>query len=259
MTVYNKINGTYGAAHYGLNTMVLRQQWKYTGLTMTDWWAKINRRGTDHDDSDFAAMAKAQNDIYMVCADCAEHEDTLAAELEAGTLTRAELQRNASNILSFLLRTRAMKRLIGDADEIEVINRPEEDENNDNNVTWYDLDGDLELDLSGVKSEIGKNYSFALKVGKPGWYNVEIEASSDASELAQIPVTLFLMGTASGTYTWNGTNGEAVGITKRAPIFSHFTAVRLYFAQNGLELHKIKFELDKAVDNIDIAFLQEEN
>ena len=67
------------------------------------------------------------------------------------------------------------------------------------------------------------------------------------------------MGTASGTYTWNGTNGESVGITKRAPIFSHFTAVRLYFAQNGLELHKIKFVLDKAVDNIDIAFLQEEN
>ncbi|MCR5729931.1 MAG: fibronectin type III-like domain-contianing protein, partial [Ruminococcus sp.] len=259
MTTYGSVNGLWTAGNFDLCTTILRENWNFVGIVMTDWWANISERGGKPDRNHFAAMAKAQNDIYMVCADCAEHEDTLAAELEAGTLTRAELQRNASNILSFLLRTRAMKRLIGDADEIEVINRPEEDENNDNDVTWYDLDGNLELDLSGVKSEIGKNYSFALKVGKPGWYNVEIEASSDASELAQIPVTLFLMGTASGTYTWNGTNGEAVGITKRAPIFSHFTAVRLYFAQNGLELHKIKFELDKAVDNIDIAFLQEEN
>lgn len=32
---------------------------------MTDWWAKINRRGQAVDKSDLAAMAMAQNDVYM--------------------------------------------------------------------------------------------------------------------------------------------------------------------------------------------------
>lgn len=101
-----------------------------------------------------------------------------------------------------------------------------------------------------VKSQKGSNYSFALKVSQTGWYNVTITASSEAGELAQIPVTLFLTGSASGTFTWNGTDGKPVSMTKEAPMFSHFTAVRLYFAQNGLDLHSITFELSRPSGNI---------
>ncbi len=50
------------------------------------------------------------------------------------------------------------------------------------------------------------------------------------------------MGTANAVFTWNGTDGKPVSFSKEIPMFSHFTATRLYFAQNGLDLIDIKFE-----------------
>ena len=81
---------------------------------MTDWWANINDRGCEPDKNNFAAMVKAQNDVYMVCANSESHSDNVMAALEKGELTRAELQRCAKNILSFLLDTHAMKRMMGE-------------------------------------------------------------------------------------------------------------------------------------------------
>lgn len=258
MTTYGAVNGLWTAGNFDQNTIILREEWGFGGFTMTDWWANINERGGEPDRNHFAAMARAQNDVYMVCADSSDHEDTLAQALADGTLTRGELQRNARNICNFLLNTNAMKRLMGEADTIEVINRPADEQDSDEPVIFYDIDKKLTLDLSGVKSETGKNYSFALKVKNPGWYNVTITASSTQSELAQIPVTLFAMGTPCGTYTFSGSGGSAVSITKEAAMFSRFTAVRLYFAQNGLDIVSIDFELSKPAKDISVAFVQED-
>ncbi|MBR3281800.1 MAG: glycoside hydrolase family 3 protein [Ruminococcus sp.] len=258
MTTYGSVNGLWTAGNFDLNTTILREEWGFKGFVMTDWWANINERGGKPDRNLFAAMAKAQNDVYMVCADSSDHEDNVAAELEAGTLTRAELQRNAVNILRFIMSSNAMKRMTGQADEIEIINRPEQEMSDDKPVEWYDLDGRLTIDLSGVVSKADENYSFGLKTSKAGWYNVTISASSEAGELAQIPVTVFLMGTPSGTFTWNGTGGKPVEQSREMPLFSHFTAVRLFFAQNGLTLHSITFDITRPVDNIDIAFIAED-
>ncbi|MDE5936358.1 MAG: hypothetical protein K2G83_03020 [Ruminococcus sp.] len=68
-------------------------------------------------------------------------------------------------------------------------------------------------------------------------------ASSTEGYLAQIPLTVFAMGTADGTFTWNGTGGKPVSYSKEIPMFSHFTTIRLYFAQNGLDLISISFEI----------------
>ena len=38
MTSYNKINGVWGHYHYDLVTTILRGEWGYQGLVMTDWW-----------------------------------------------------------------------------------------------------------------------------------------------------------------------------------------------------------------------------
>ena len=89
--------------------------------------------------------------------------------------------------------------------------------------------------------------------------DVTVTASSEQGELAQIPLTLFVMSTASGTFTWNGTGGKPVSYSKEIPMFSRFTAVRLYFAQNGLDLHSIEFKLTKTAEDINsVAFRQEE-
>lgn len=258
MTTYGSVNGLWTAGNFDLNTVILREEWGFKGFTMTDWWANVNFRGEEPKRAFFVPMAIAQNDVYMVCADTSCADEDIDTALADGTLTRGELQRNAANICNFIIGTNAMKRLCGEADEIEIINRPDEEMDSDEPVIFYDIEKEFELDLSGIKSVQGKNYRFALNVATTGFYKVTITASSTQSSLAQIPVTLFLMGTANGTFTWNGTDGKPVAMENEVPVFSHFTAVRLYFAQSGLDMHSIKFELVRPAENLEVAFKKEE-
>ncbi|WP_217349654.1 glycoside hydrolase family 3 N-terminal domain-containing protein [Herbaspirillum sp. VT-16-41] len=50
MTSYNKINGVWGHYHYDLITSILRGEWGFTGLVMTDWWMRMAQ------DPDFPAL-----------------------------------------------------------------------------------------------------------------------------------------------------------------------------------------------------------
>lgn len=243
MTTYGRVNGLWTAGNFDLNTVILREEWGFKGFTMTDWWANINVRGKEPDKTDFAAMARAQNDVYMVCPDGEKNDDNTIAALENGGIERCELQRNAANICGFLLHTNALKRAEGIGDTVKVINREDEEQEDDKPVQFYKVDRDITLDLSDVDTKKGTSYSFALDLSNFGIYRVIVTASSTQSELAQIPMTLFSMGTAVGTFTFNGTGGKAVSMEKKTPMFSRFTTFRIYFAQNGLDLHSIRFEL----------------
>ncbi|MBC3512354.1 glycoside hydrolase family 3 protein [Ruminococcus bicirculans (ex Wegman et al. 2014)] len=243
MTTYGRVNGLWTAGNFDLNTVILREEWGFKGFTMTDWWANINVRGKEPDKTDFAAMTRAQNDVYMVCPDGEKNDDNTLAALENGGIERCELQRNAANICGFLLHTNALKRAEGIGDTVKVINREDEEQEDDKPVQFYKVDRDITLDLSDVDTKKGTSYSFALDLSNFGIYRVIVTASSTQSELAQIPMTLFSMGTAVGTFTFNGTGGKAVSMEKKTPMFSRFTTFRIYFAQNGLDLHSIRFEL----------------
>ena len=243
MTTYGRVNGLWTAGNFDLNAVILREEWGFKGFTMTDWWANINVRGKEPDKTDFAAMARAQNDVYMVCPDGEKNDDNTLAALENGGIERCELQRNAANICGFLLHTNALKRAEGIGDTVKVINREDEEQEDDKPVQFYKVDRDITLDLSDVDTKKGTSYSFALDLSNFGIYRVIVTASSTQSELAQIPMTLFSMGTAVGTFTFNGTGGKAVSMEKETPMFSRFTTFRIYFAQNGLDLHSIRFEL----------------
>lgn len=244
MTTYGPINGVWTAGSFDLTTQILRNDWGFTGFTMTDWWANINRRGQAVDKSDFAAMAIAQNDVYMVCAIGAENDDNILASLENGTLQRSELQRNAANICRFLMNTQAMARLEGTETKIDIINRPaDESDVDESSVKFYELDGNLTINLEDICTDKGTNHSFGLDIKTMGKYRITLTASSTQSEVAQIPVTLFSLGTAYGTFTWNGTNGLPVSFETDIPLFSKYTNLRLFFAQGGLKMHSITFEL----------------
>ena len=244
MTTYGPINGVWTAGSFDLTTQILRNDWGFTGFTMTDWWANINRRGQAVDKSDFAAMAIAQNDVYMVCAIGAENDDNILASLENGTLQRSELQRNAANICRFLMNTQAMARLEGTETKIDIINRPaDESDVDESSVKFYELDGYLTINLEDICTDKGTNHSFGLDIKTMGKYRMTLTASSTQSEVAQIPVTLFSLGTAYGTFTWNGTNGLPVSFETDIPLFSKYTNLRLFFAQGGLKMHSISFEL----------------
>ncbi len=42
MTSYNRINGYHAASNYDMLTTILRGEWSYQGMVMTDWWACMN-------------------------------------------------------------------------------------------------------------------------------------------------------------------------------------------------------------------------
>lgn len=162
MTTYGRVNGLWTAGNFDLNTVILREEWGFKGFTMTDWWANINVRGKEPDKTDFAAMARAQNDVYMVCPDGEKNDDNTLVALENGGIERCELQRNAANICGFLLHTNALKRAEGIGDTVKVINREDEEQEDDKPVQFYKVDRDITLDLSDVDTKKGTSYSFAL-------------------------------------------------------------------------------------------------
>ena len=59
MTSYNKINGVWGHYNYNLCTRILRQEWGFDGVVMTDWWMQ---------DSSSREFPEMRNNAYRVRA-----------------------------------------------------------------------------------------------------------------------------------------------------------------------------------------------
>jgi len=248
MTTYGSLNGLWTAGHYDLNTSVLRNEWGFDGMVMTDWWADINERGQKQRKNNLAAMTRAQNDVYMVCSDSENHDDNTLESLENGTLERAELQRNAANICRFLMKSNAMKHMNGTYEKTEIINRPDEDKGSDAPVVFYELDRETEIPLDMVNAVKGSVYCYELTVSQPGCFEITVTASSDRSETAQIPVTYFNNGTVCASFTFNGTNGEDREYTREVYMYSRFNTIRFYFAQNGLKLKSIRYRYIRPIE-----------
>lgn len=254
MTSYGAVNGIWTAGNYELNTVILRGEWGFKGIVMTDWWATMNDEGqTSASKTNLAAMARAQNDIYMVCPEAdknTEGDNTLEA-LKAGTLTLGELERNAMNICAFMMNTHAYDRLLGEETKVEVIGQNGETQAEEEEVIYYKADENgITLNLEGVAAKKGSYYSFALDLERTGGYRASIKAKSDLGELAQIPVTLQVGGVPMAVFTFNGTGGEWVSIEKKV-VFPHkYALLRLYFGQSGLDLKEITFTFEKAFEEL---------
>ena len=121
MTSYNPINGFWSAGNYDMLTTILRGEWGYDGIVMTDWWAKANDEGSKGRVENVAAMVRAQNDLFMVTADAAANSqnDNSMKSLEKGAVTRAEYLRSAANICRYLLTTPAYQRMEGRESELD--------------------------------------------------------------------------------------------------------------------------------------------
>ena len=260
MSVYNKINGVYGTANYEINTVILRQQWGYTGLVMTDWWAYItnvpdaryNLLITEH-----SLMARAQCDIYMVCSsverkylsesDCYENLKSGRTDL----ITRAELQRNAANILRFALDTPAMLQAVGQELTVDHIDCPFADDTIEAKVDlYYDIEEQPVIEVT-ADTEKCEDFVFGVTCNRPGKYECTVTASSDLGELAHIPMTIFYTSIPVRVITWNGTNGRDV--TQSGPLLfvSKYTIFRAHMGAPGVKLKSLKFEFVCPIEEID--------
>ena len=110
MTTYNPVNGIWTAGSYDLCTTILRKEWGFDGIVMTDWWAEANTEGEKSTRENKAPMVLAQNDLYMCVSNSLENpeNDNVKERFEAGEVTRSDLQRNAKNILKFIMKSQAM-------------------------------------------------------------------------------------------------------------------------------------------------------
>ena len=246
MTTYGIVNGIHTSSSYDLNTTILRDDWGFKGIVMTDWWALLNEPGEQPNRTNFAVMIRAQNDIYMCCPDGktdASGENTFKA-LADGSLTRAELQRTAINVCSHVMHTLAMKRLLGTDEGVEIINRPASpDDIKMEDVSFVELGKDeLVIDLTYQECKANTNYVLALDVKAFGAFEASLTGSSELGELAQLPVTMFFQGIPMASFTFNGTGGKDVTITKDIPLVTRFSICRLFVASNGLKLKQIKLK-----------------
>lgn len=114
MTSYNKINGVHGHYQYDLCTTVLRGEWNYDGLVITDWWMRSQKSPEFPNLCDNAYRVRAQVDVLMPGGKRTgkkKPDKTLLATYEKPDgITLGELQRTAQNVLRFCMRSSAMKR-----------------------------------------------------------------------------------------------------------------------------------------------------
>ena len=243
MTTYNPLNGIWNASNYDLNTTILRNEWGFEGIVMTDWWAKMNDGpGDEPHIRKISMMIRAQNDLFMVVSDAAANplKDDAEDALSEGRLTRGELLRNAKNILTVLMRSPVGKRAVGEEVEFEVLNEPKTEEAVRNHMNPVEILEEGYFDLTGLKTEAGSVNQFAMRIPRSGMYKVTFKMKSDLGELSQSSMTVMINKIPLRTITISGTNGEWV---ERSIELESFVAIDYYldlaFRQSGIQIGEI--------------------
>ena len=106
MTSYNLVNGVWSHYHYELVTEILRQEWGYQGLVITDWWMHDGASPEFPNLRNDAYRIRAQVDVLMPGA---IQERTLLSSLaDPQGVTRGEAQRCALNVIKFILKLKTL-------------------------------------------------------------------------------------------------------------------------------------------------------
>lgn len=238
MTSYNPINGHWAASNYDLNTTILRGEWGFQGIVMTDWWAIMNDGvdGGPADRKNTNWMVRAQNDLYMVVpnygAEINGWDDNTIESLENGTLTRGELQRSAMNICEFIMNAPVFSR------KHEIVE----------NVASFQANASLSTeqaqvlaDNAQVKPAVGE--SVYMKVDEAGQYRIIVQIMSPEPELAQSACNVILNDQLMTTIQTNGTEGKwirqkLVKVELEAGVYE----LKLDFTKPGLQIDWIEFK-----------------
>lgn len=247
MTTYGSVNGLWTAGSYDLCTTILRKEWGFDGIVMTDWWAKSNYKGHQAEVPVKAPMVAAQNDIYMVVSDAKSNpeNDDVEEMLHAGKITLGELQRNAANILGFLLKSPSIL-LWTDRiceEELEAMSTKEDDDVDAGSLVNIESDPKTqEIVIEGTMLHPAKGNADVLAVTNDfeGDFTMKFVLKSDLGELAQLPVSVFLDNIHKMTVSVQGTNGKWVEESRILNMgFGHNHYIKLYYGADNLEIEKI--------------------
>ncbi|QOS82149.1 glycoside hydrolase family 3 C-terminal domain-containing protein [Paenibacillus sp. JNUCC31] len=238
MTSYNPINGHWAASNYDMNTTILRGEWGFQGIVMTDWWAIMNDgvEGGPADRKNTNWMVRAQNDLYMVVpnygAEINGWDDNTIESLENGTLTRGELQRSAMNICEFIMNAPVFSR------KHEIVE----------NVASFQANASLSTeqaqvlaDNAQIKPVVGE--PVYMKVDEASQYRIIVQIMSPEPELAQSACNVILNDQLMTTIQTNGTEGKwirqkLVKVELEAGLYE----LKLDFTKPGLQIDWIEFK-----------------
>jgi len=97
MCSYNKINGTYTALSCELQTSILRNEWGFDGIVMTDWFA------TGHHESLDELCCKAGTDLIMPGMPTIPSK--IMKAYRKGLITKDDIERSARRIIRLALKS----------------------------------------------------------------------------------------------------------------------------------------------------------
>lgn len=97
MSSYNKINGVYTSESYDLLTTILRKEWGYKGMVVSDWFGG----------RDAVEQVKAGNDLLMPGK--IRQQEAIRNALASGRLSMSDVDRNVKRVLELILRTPRFK------------------------------------------------------------------------------------------------------------------------------------------------------
>ena len=97
MSSYNQLNGEYTQQKKDLLTTILRDEWGYKGIVMTDWGSKANTVKSAWSGNDLMEPGN-QTEI-----------DRIVAGVKDGSLAIEDVDRNVRNMLNYIVKTPAFK------------------------------------------------------------------------------------------------------------------------------------------------------
>ena len=105
MTSYNKVNGVYSPNSYDLCTKVLRNEWGFDGVVMTDWFS------TNKGQASSALCMKAGNDLIMPGG--GSFKKDILSGVKSGLISEADVRRCCANVVKSILDSAIQKEYIG--------------------------------------------------------------------------------------------------------------------------------------------------
>ena len=105
ITSYNRLNGTYTANSHDLCTKILRSEWGFEGVVMTDWFS------TNPGQASSALAIAAGNDLIMPGG--GSFKKDILKGLAEGRLQREDLMRCCANVVKSILDSQVQKEYIG--------------------------------------------------------------------------------------------------------------------------------------------------
>lgn len=109
MASYNMINGVYATNNCDILVKVLRNEWGFEGMVMSDWHAMTNEHGDCMKAATGDVLKAPQAQCDLVMPGRSEQVEALEKGVESGLISKEDLKRSAGRILSIIKKNTVCK------------------------------------------------------------------------------------------------------------------------------------------------------